>query len=397
MRKNSSTTGNFYESQKEKSRIKTFIVTEFFKAYFPIIFSRFRTDIWYLDLFAGPGLYEDGSKSTPIVLLDILEKWGNNDVRDHLKIVFNDHDQTFIASLTAAVSSHPVYQKLRNTPEILCQGAAEIDLGKYTRNNVPIFSFVDPWGYKDVSAAQVWKLVKNSGSDCVLFFNANRILQDIGKDANSEDFSEIFGTYLNEAKELQKSTLPQKQKAEGFLKLFSRNLYETSRNDKDKNYRTFILPFYMEADDKNKISHYIVFISKNHKAIREMRKVMIKCGNSISGKLGYDDKTAMQVAMISRNDNSTNAIMSQLKQLFSRYPQKYNERYTIDSLSELLDRYSMYSEYNVLPYSEAEIKRAIEELDEHGHIEVFLPEGKTARKRITNGREFKIMKTIESE
>ena len=59
MGKGNSTTDNFFAVQKEKSRVKTLIVTEFFKAYFPIINATFRRDIWYIDLFCGPGCYDN--------------------------------------------------------------------------------------------------------------------------------------------------------------------------------------------------------------------------------------------------------------------------------------------------------------------------------------------------
>ena len=168
MGKKQSTTDSFFASQKEKSRVKTIIVTEFFKAYFPIIYNAFKKDVWYLDLFAGPGMYEDGSKSTPIVLLDTIAAFKNDSIRDHLKMVFNDHDKNYVSRLENAVNCHPVIQKLKHQPQITCLEASDVDLSKYTNNNDPVFSFVDPWGYKDVSAAQVWKLVKNIGSDCVL-------------------------------------------------------------------------------------------------------------------------------------------------------------------------------------------------------------------------------------
>lgn len=395
MSKKLSTTDNFFASQKEKSKVKTIIVTEFFKAYFPIIFNAFKKDVWYLDLFSGPGMYEDGTKSTPLVLLDIIENFKDNSIRDHIKMVFNDRDQSFTSSLNDAVNNHPVFSKLKYKPEISCMKASEIDLSRFTNNNDPIFSFVDPWGYKDVSASQVWKLIKNIGSDCVLFFNANRILQDINKPANEQDFSELFGEKFSEAKQLQKrSDLAQWKKADGFLSLFSENLYKTVRKD-NKKYKVYVLPFCVEADDKETISHYIVFISKSHKAVQEMRKVMIKNGNSTNGKLGYDDKDAMQISLLSRQDDLFSSIVSVMKEVFNKYPKCYKAEYNIEELSQLLDDYSMYTGFNVLPYSSSELKAVIEELDRKGHIDVILPPNKRIKKRITMDRRFRIKTTIE--
>ena len=75
-----STTDNFFDSQKEKSKIKVHIVTEFFKTYFSIInHTGFSDEIYYIDLFCGPGKYNDGTKSTPLVLFDIIDAYKSDD------------------------------------------------------------------------------------------------------------------------------------------------------------------------------------------------------------------------------------------------------------------------------------------------------------------------------
>ena len=399
MKKNTTTTNDFFVNQKEKSRIKTFIVTEFFKAYFPIIYNSTSADVWYLDLFCGPGIYEDGNKSTPLVLLDVINQFKNNSVREHIKLVFNDHNSNYTDSLRSEIEKHPVMSKLKYKPSITCLKASQVDLSKYTSNNLPIFSFVDPWGYKDVSTAQVWQLVKNRGSDCVLFFNANRILQDINKPANEKDFSDLFGEYFSEAKQLQHDKeMTQREKADKYLSLFSKNLYVTVKKERKKNkipYSIYILPFYVEADDKDKISHYIVFITKSHKAIQEMRKVMLKCGNSTSETLGYDDKYAMQIKLFSRDTDLFSSITAVIKKAFFEYPKQHQEYFTIEKLSDFLDRYSMYNQYRTLSYSSSELKTVIEQLDKRGCIEVVFPVGKKIRKRITDDREFRINSNIK--
>lgn len=144
MGKGNSTTDKFFDEQKEKSRVKTLIVTEFFKAYFSIINSRFKRDIWYIDLFCGPGRYKDGSASTPIKLLDTIDAFKDDAIRERLKIVFNDHNKNFVEKLRQHIGTHPVLPRLNYQPQILNLKASEVDLSAYTRGNNPIFSFVDP-------------------------------------------------------------------------------------------------------------------------------------------------------------------------------------------------------------------------------------------------------------
>ena len=156
-----------------------------------------------------------------------------------------------------------------------------------------------------------------------------------------------------------------------------------------------MLPFYVEADDKEKTSHYIVFISKAHKAIQEMRKVMIKQGNSISAELGYESKDDMQISLLNRDDDSSNSIIQTIKAIFPKHPQCYDKEYTVAKLSELMDRYEMSTIYKVLPYSLAEVKSAVQLLHQRGCIKVILPEGKRINSPITYDREFYITRKIE--
>lgn len=259
MNNGGTTTASFYKERAEKSRVKSLIVTDFFKAYFPIIDRVYKSDVWYLDLFAGPGRYEDGEASTPLQLLDVVQGFRDDNIRQKLRIVFNDKDAAYTGTLQQNIDAHPVISQLRHKPQVLNKSAGEIDLSSYTRGNLPIFTFIDPWGYKDVSAEQVWTLVRNLGSDCVIFFNANRILQDLSKPANVQDFQSMFGAEFDEAKRIQQDpSMPQPKKAELFFTLFSKNIYLTMKGEKYKDYHLFVLPFSFEADDKEKISHYIL-------------------------------------------------------------------------------------------------------------------------------------------
>mgnify|MGYP007070678246 FL=1 len=60
---------NFFEKQTVSSRVKASIVSEYFPKYAKIIIKKHIPEkIRYIDLFAGPGKYEDGNPSTPILV-----------------------------------------------------------------------------------------------------------------------------------------------------------------------------------------------------------------------------------------------------------------------------------------------------------------------------------------
>lgn len=386
-----STTENFFDHPKEKSKIKVYIVTEFFKTYFSIINNRgFSREIYYIDLFCGPGIYKDGTRSTPLVLLDIVDNFKDDDIRNKLIMIFNDEKQEFYNTLSQQVKQHPVYPKLKHKPIILNKKASEVDLSKYYSNKKPNFSFIDPWGYIDVSAEQVSNLVKSIGSDCVLFFNSNRILQDLGKPHSKEHMKKIFEDRFDDALAVQKdSMLSQCVKAHKFVSLFSQNLYDTYfRVLKDQGYRLFVLPFSVEQDEVEKISHYLLFITKNHKAVREMKKIMLKKSNTSTEVLGYDNKDVLTISLFSRESDVFLGVKKCFKNLFKAFPSLKNKPYTIDKWLEHIDAYSMSINYEVTPYTSDEIKMCIEKWDDEGKIDIKIPGGKRIKKRITNDREF---------
>ena len=85
---------NFFEESREQSAVKTAIVSKYFWSWAKVIMPQaekgMQKKIAYLDLFAGPGRYTDGTKSTPLI---ILEKAIEDErMQQMLVTIFNDKD-----------------------------------------------------------------------------------------------------------------------------------------------------------------------------------------------------------------------------------------------------------------------------------------------------------------
>ena len=67
-------TDRFFEESKEQSAVKTAIVSKYFWSWAKVIMPQAERGrekkIAYLDLFAGPGRYKDGTKSTPLLIME---------------------------------------------------------------------------------------------------------------------------------------------------------------------------------------------------------------------------------------------------------------------------------------------------------------------------------------
>jgi len=62
----------FFETPSDPSKVKFEIVRKYFWSWAKIIAPRARSNIAYIDLFSGKGIYDDGSKATLMFIRLIL-------------------------------------------------------------------------------------------------------------------------------------------------------------------------------------------------------------------------------------------------------------------------------------------------------------------------------------
>ena len=112
-------TDMFYDEPSEQSRVKATIVAKYFDAWARVMVATQKRGgredrIAYIDLFAGPGGYRDGTQSTPLMVLE--KALQNPELCDRLVTVFNDADRKHSDSLRKAIDGVPEIGKLRHPP-----------------------------------------------------------------------------------------------------------------------------------------------------------------------------------------------------------------------------------------------------------------------------------------
>ena len=161
----------FFEGSREQSQIKSRIVSKYFWAWAKVIIPTAKKRegrIAYIDLFAGPGRYRDGTISTPLLVLE--KAITDPDMRRMLVTVFNDKNPDSVSSLEIAINSLPGIEQLAYKPQVRNEEiGTEIVKMFETMRLVPTFFFVDPWGYKGLSLALINSVLKNWGCDCIFF------------------------------------------------------------------------------------------------------------------------------------------------------------------------------------------------------------------------------------
>jgi len=98
----------FFEETKEQSLVKSTIVSKYFWAWAKVIIptaKKYGDKIAYIDLFAGPGRYKDGTKSTPLLVLE--KAIDDPDMRQMLVTIFNDANEDNSRSLEKAIKALP--------------------------------------------------------------------------------------------------------------------------------------------------------------------------------------------------------------------------------------------------------------------------------------------------
>src|ERR671919_2812259 len=105
----------FFDETTEQSTIKAKIVSDYFWAWAKVILPTAkkspRNRIPYIDLFAGPGRYKDGTKSTPLLVLEKAIQ--ESDMSEMLVTIFNDKNEDHSYSLQQAIDALHGIEKLK--------------------------------------------------------------------------------------------------------------------------------------------------------------------------------------------------------------------------------------------------------------------------------------------
>jgi three-Cys-motif partner protein len=183
-------TNPFFEEQDERSRVKAELVVDYFKAW-SLIMAGQSQRIGYLDLYCGPGKYESGEESTPLLILRYA--LASPRLRQRLRLVFNDVNPDHVQRLQHEASALGAFSALRLQPRFL-QGDVSLRFHNVMREECPTFTFLDPWGYKGITRAIIREYVVGFGCEVMFFFNYNRINAAIQNDLVEPHMQALFGS-----------------------------------------------------------------------------------------------------------------------------------------------------------------------------------------------------------
>ncbi len=263
----------FFEDPQEQSIVKTTIVAKYFWAWARVIMSSIQDPqgrIAYVDLFSGPGRYEDSTNSTPLLILEsaILDE----KLRRMLVTVFNDKDVNSVRALKEAIQELPGIDTLHHYPQIYDEDVGEEIVRQFEATKlIPTLLFVDPWGYKGLSLRLINSVLKDWGCDCIFFFNFNRINMGINNPYVEEHMNALFGEeHANELR-VQLRSVESHQHELIIVEELSKALQQGQR---------YVLPFRFRNAAGTRTSHHLIFVSKHVKGYEIMKGIMAKESSS---------------------------------------------------------------------------------------------------------------------
>jgi three-Cys-motif partner protein len=286
------TDNSFFDESREKSQVKTAIVAKYFDAWSHVMigaqkrFSAQPGKIAYIDLFAGPGRYKDGTKSTPLLILEKAIQ--DADLRQMLVTIFNDKDDKNKCSLDKAIHDLPGIDTLKYAPQVMCHEVGDQIVQKFAQMRlVPTLFFVDPWGYKGLSLQLINSVLKDWGCDCIFFFNYNRINMGLPNQAVKDHMDALFGKQRADRLRIRLESLPPEMRELEIIEEICQALKEMGG--------TFVLPFGFMNDRGTRTSHHLIFVSKAFRGYEIMKDIMAReSSEALQGVASFDYSPADQ-------------------------------------------------------------------------------------------------------
>jgi len=256
---------NFFEKQTVSSKIKASIISEYFPSYCKIISTVHKPKaIRYIDLFAGPGIYEDGSPSTPIL---IGRRCNESDfLRQSVRMFFNDNEHiaalksNFLTEFPEGTFTHKPFFADRTVGEteaitkFLCESTMNNN-----KNDYPSLLFIDPFGYKGIETNVLSQFLSYWGNEIFLFVNTKRIHPALENDKFEPLMKDLLPSTLEQVRQNRKYTSSVPERLQLIIDSLGKE-YETILRSK-----VYYTAFKFQEEDSDATSHYILHFSKGKK------------------------------------------------------------------------------------------------------------------------------------
>ena len=264
---------NFFEKQTLSSKVKASIVSEYFPKYCSIIIKKHVPEkIGYLDLFSGPGMYEDGNPSTPILIARNCMK--DEDLKNRVWMVFNDKfyseqlKKNFNKEFpegTFKYKPHFGHSTVGESQEINDFIVKNTCKGRF--NEQPSVLFIDPWGYKGIETNVLSQFLSYWGNELFIFINSKRINPALENDKFEEPMRCLFPNSYDKVKVDIRNKRTVSERLQFIIDNLGRE-YEALLKS-----RVYYTAFKFQEEDIETTSHFILHLSKNKRGFDLVKQI----------------------------------------------------------------------------------------------------------------------------
>jgi len=275
----------FFAEQTAHSRVKADIVYKYVLAWAAIVLNpRFNSTgtAAYVDLFSGPGSYDDGARSTPLLIAESVLK--KPQLVQGLQMFFNDINPSLTNSLRQEISGLADVTTMRHAPHYSSLPATIglIDsLGLPL--DVPQFYFLDQFGWADITPDLVRRIFKNRKCDCPFFLRTPRVIAAVSNSKAQEAMVTLFGARGLESIKRSFRDRPREKEL-----VILEHLKETMRLAG----APYFQPFPFRLGDGNSPKQHLIYLGKHSKGLEVMKDVMDRSStmhhNGVP-QMGYTD------------------------------------------------------------------------------------------------------------
>ena len=259
---------SFFDTHTEASSKKHRIVSKYYGGWANIVLPRslkVEGKIMYVDLYSGPGQYRDGTRSTPLLILD--HTINTPALRDSVQLFFNDEKAEFVAELEKHIAETPGVGDLRFKPIVRNRAVGRDIVPLIQKVNIPTLFFADPWGYQGVSIDLVEAALSHWGSDFMFFFNYNRINMNLGCHAMNEPINEFFTARIAEDLRTTVGRLRPAEREGTILR---------AMQDGIKNLGAQFGKFTYRSQTGSRPTHHLVCVSKHRQGMALFKEISAK-------------------------------------------------------------------------------------------------------------------------
>ena len=264
---------NFFEKQTLSSKVKANIVSEYFPKYCSIIIKKHVPEkIGYLDLFSGPGMYEDGNPSTPILIARNCMK--DEDLKNRVWMVFNDKcyseqlKENFNKEFpegTFKYKPHFGHSTVGESQEINDFIVKNTCKGRF--NEQPSVLFIDPWGYKGIETNVLSQFLSYWGNELFIFINSKRINPALENDKFEEPMRCLFPNSYDKVKVDIRNKRTVSERLQFIIDNLGRE-YEALLKS-----RVYYTAFKFQEEDIETTSHFILHLTKNSRGFDLVKQI----------------------------------------------------------------------------------------------------------------------------